>query len=417
MRLLQVFLDEAEVGELQEHEGLWRFSYADSWRASSSAFDLSPAIPRAAGTVIDGSSVRPVQWFFDNLLPEEGARLLLARDAGVEQADAFGLLACYGAESAGALTLLPPDGQLETGGLQALTDHNLSERIRALPRISLTGNAPKRMSLAGAQHKLAVSIREGLLFEPVGTYPSTYILKPDHPDTEGYPHSVVNEWFAMSVARHAGLTVPEVQIRRVPEPVYLVQRFDRTFGEEPAKRLYVLDACQLLGIGAIWKYQKATLETLAQILDLCRFKAATRIALFRWLVFNLLIGNNDAHLKNLSFFVKPDGVELAPHYDLLCTAVYSPANDWLGSDLVWKLGAMRCHADVTRASVLEMAAALGVPTSLATRELDKLCATVPAGAAHWYTTYMQQLSAGEARLVRQIIHGVMKDMLARLSRG
>ncbi|SFG25413.1 HipA N-terminal domain-containing protein [Neptunomonas qingdaonensis] len=52
---------------------------------------------------------RPVQWFFDNLLPEEGARELLASGAKIDKADAFGLLETFGAESAGAMTLLPPN--------------------------------------------------------------------------------------------------------------------------------------------------------------------------------------------------------------------------------------------------------------------------------------------------------------------
>lgn len=43
MRLLQVLLDEAEVGELQEHEGLWRFNYADSWRDAAAIGWRSPA--------------------------------------------------------------------------------------------------------------------------------------------------------------------------------------------------------------------------------------------------------------------------------------------------------------------------------------------------------------------------------------
>ncbi|MFX9135241.1 HipA N-terminal domain-containing protein, partial [Acinetobacter baumannii] len=91
----------------------------------------------------------------DNLLPEEGQRTLLAADAKVQAADAFGLLAYYGAESAGALTLMLPNAaQLPVGGLKPLPDAELSARIKALPQATLARNAVKRMSLAGAQHKL-----------------------------------------------------------------------------------------------------------------------------------------------------------------------------------------------------------------------------------------------------------------------
>ena len=64
------------------------------------------------------------------------------------------------------------------------------------------------MSLAGAQHKLAVVLDNGTLFESVGARPSPHMLKPDHPDPD-YPHSVANEWFVMRLARKIGLDVPD----------------------------------------------------------------------------------------------------------------------------------------------------------------------------------------------------------------
>ncbi|MFY7871714.1 MAG: HipA N-terminal domain-containing protein, partial [Limnohabitans sp.] len=151
----------------------WSLSYDEAWRQASDAFDLSPALPRAQGRIEDGGSQRPVQWFFDNLLPEEGARELLAQEAKLPQADAFALLSYYGAESAGALTLLPPGTTPTVGGLQPLPDAELSRRIRALPRESLSGKAPKRMSMAGAQHKLPAVLLGDELHEPIGAAPST----------------------------------------------------------------------------------------------------------------------------------------------------------------------------------------------------------------------------------------------------
>jgi hypothetical protein len=84
------------------------------------------------------------------------------------------------------------------------------------------------MSLAGAQHKLAVVLQDGALFEAAGATPSTHILKPDHPDTD-YHHSAINEWFVMRLAKRLGIDVPDVHRRYVPSPVYLIDRFDRVF--------------------------------------------------------------------------------------------------------------------------------------------------------------------------------------------
>lgn len=52
--------------------------------------------------------------------------------------------------------------------------------------------------------------QDGRLYEPEGATPSTHILKPDHPDTESYPASVINEYLTMRLARAAGLPVPDV---------------------------------------------------------------------------------------------------------------------------------------------------------------------------------------------------------------
>ncbi|HET7232385.1 MAG TPA: HipA domain-containing protein [Longimicrobium sp.] len=42
----------------------------------------------------------------------------------------------------------------------------------------------------------------------------------------------------------------------------------------------------------------------------------------RWALLNLLVGNNDAHAKNLSLLYSPEGVRLAPIYDVVSTEVY-----------------------------------------------------------------------------------------------
>ena len=79
MRELCVYVDATLVGTLQEDNNIWSFTYAANWLAADEGFDLSPALFRKAATHLDGSSVRPVQWYFDNLLPEEGLRLARRR--------------------------------------------------------------------------------------------------------------------------------------------------------------------------------------------------------------------------------------------------------------------------------------------------------------------------------------------------
>lgn len=131
------------------------------------------------------------------------------------------------------------------------------------------------MSLAGAQHRLLVHLAKGKLFEPVGATQSTHILKPSHPAPDEHPASVLNGCVTMRLAKAAGLEVPRVDIRYVPEPVHII------------------DACQLLNKARTFKYSGATLAALREVIDATTNKASTRMRLFRWLAFNTPVANND----------------------------------------------------------------------------------------------------------------------------
>lgn len=424
-RTLTVWIEQRRVGLLAEHAGLWRFDYDAAWSRSADGFDLSPALPRDQDAIIDGASQRPVQWFFDNLLPEEAARTLMAREAQVSGEDAFALLAHYGAESAGALTLLGEGEAPTAGGLRPLDDDTLHQRIARLPQTSLAANAPKRMSLAGAQHKLAVVVRDGRLFEPVGTTPSTHILKPDHRDTDHYPHSVANEWFVMQLAGRVGLDIPAIEWRQVPDPVYLIERFDRHAQQGVVHRRHAIDACQLLGLDRLFKYRAADIGALTRAAGACRSRALTRQKLYRWLVFNLLVGNHDAHLKNLSFLVDRDGIALAPHYDLLCTTLYGSNDDparWSDAELPLAFDNITRYRQLRRSHLLAAGNALGLGRATAIRMLDQLLQQLPVAFDQLYATLEtaanigtpHALHAGELRLLRQIRHLVIADMAAQL---
>lgn len=442
-RTLNVYVDRTLIGSLSEESNLWVFEYDPSWAKGSKSYDLSPALPRTTLRHADGGSDRPVQWFFDNLLPEELLRRAVAKEAGIkDDEDAFALLTYLGAESAGALTLLPPDVPLPTEvALSELPDEDLSARIRNLPQQTLTKNAPKRMSVAGAQHKMLVVLKRGTMFEPVGATPSTYILKPDHPDTDTYPASAFNEFLTMRLAAAARLTVPAVELRYVPEPVYLIERFDRVvdagsllspdrLAPPIVNRVHIIDACQLLNKDRTFKHTGATLDALNKIVERTTNKLATRTGLFRWLVFNILVGNDDCHLKNISFHVREDGVWLAPHYDLLCTASYCTrafAEDrasWSQVPMAFALPGAVTFGEVTLEAILAAAAHLGLPKPTAQRIVKEVTSRVEREFAAISRRHEEMAenpppnrspyTAVEARLLRVMQHIVLKDMLERL---
>ncbi len=432
-RSLRATINQTLVGTLQEVAGLWSFKYAEEWLGNPGRFALSPHLPLTAEPLLDGASKRPVQWYFDNLLPEEGQRVLLAGDAELDTADAFGLLAWYGAESAGSITLLPPDAAPHRfEPLRRLPDDSLEARIRELPKAPLTHAAIKRMSLAGAQHKLAVVLQNNSLFEPAGAAPSTHILKPDHPDGD-YPHSVINEWFVMRLAKRLGLDVPDVHRRYVPSPVYLIDRFDRILVGQDWQRRHVIDACQLLGLDRSFKYSQGSMENLAALANACRSPAVARARLFSWLVFNVVIGNSDAHLKNLSFMVSEEGVQLAPFYDMLSVATYDTiAFDKKGwpvqTELAWPILGVRHFSDITRVLLLEAGATLNLAKGTADRMLENLRSRAVQEAEALYGEIesenaqiidahpeLSATMAGESRCLRAVVHTIIKEMTKQIA--
>jgi serine/threonine-protein kinase HipA len=425
-RELIASINGTEVGRLRDQANLWSFEYGPEWIASREAFDLAPGLPRQQVSIVDGASDRPVQWFFDNLLPEEQAREVFAREAKLESSDAFGLLAYYGRESAGAITLLSPgEAPSDAGEYRALTNEALHERISKLPKQSLAADAPKRMSNAGAQHKLAVCIRGGELFEPSGNIPSTHLLKPDHLDTDSWPSSVANEYFVMRLAARLGLDVPPVQLRYVPDPVYIIERFDREVAGAGTRRLHIIDACQALGLDRMFKYRQATVENLIRCVELCENRARSRQSILEWVLFNVLTGNADAHLKNLSFRVSPGGIELAPFYDLVSTESYRAAYGnnprWPDRDLSMQIGEAKTFAAVSREHFAAFADQLGVNPRAASRLLDQFSEAIGAAADDLVREFealdilQPAVRAGQLRVLNNIRHIVIREMVERLS--
>lgn len=431
-RELQVYIDQTRIGALREGGGIWRFLYDTTWAEAGHSFPISPGLP-FGNEILDTGTHRPVQWFFDNLLPEDELRKQLAKEMRIKGADAFALLEAYGYESAGALTLLEPGKELPVGGRIALNDDHLFQRIRDLPRQSLEAKAPKKMSLAGAQHKLPVIVDGDDLYEPEGSEPSTHILKVNHRNADHYPHTTANEWFTMRLAGRTGLDVPTTTHRYCPrgkssaghEAIFIIDRFDRTRAEGEVRRLHSIDACQLLSVDRAFKYSAMSVDSLKRVADATRKRALSRLRLFEWVAFNAIVGNADAHLKNLSFLVDSEGIDLAPHYDLLSTAVF----DTVGTPGKWKdvpmslpIGKATTFAEITREDFAALAEALGITRDGWGSILDRLISKIPVEADALLETFRASphpetaapARGGEVRVLRQIRAIPIVETIARL---
>ena len=326
-RTLSVYFDERLAGKLtQDDSGRLNFLYDAHYLTSENAFPLSASLP-LSNTVYADSIVRP---FFSNLLPDDFARHRVARLLGVSEKNPFAILEIIGGECAGAISLYPEDqipSPQKTKDYEFLEEHDLHKILLLLSqRPLLAGEKDVRMSLAGAQDKLAVALIDNKIALTKGTSPTTHIIKPPISDILD---SVFNEYFCMLLAKNMNLTVSSVEIRHADGlPYLLIERYDRTADHH--HRLHQEDFCQAFSIPPELKYENEGGPSIKKCLDLIEEysirPAFDKIMFIHTIIFNYLIGNADAHAKNYSFLYLEGKPRLAPAYDLLSTAVYPQLN-------------------------------------------------------------------------------------------
>ena len=330
MNALIVSANGIPVGTLEIENGRWTFSYATEWKG----YALSPRFPIATQKFEDTADARSVEWFFENLLPEGRLRDLIASRDRIDPRDTWALLIRHGQDTAGALSLIPEGFDRVTEDLlvplarEALQEKIEESRARNLPLMASWEEI--RMSLAGAQEKLGLRIdASGMMFLPEGSAPSTHIVKPENASAD-FPHCPANEFFCMRLAHELKVQVPAVGLLHLPEPLYVIERFDRVplaggiFG-----RLHQIDLCQALGVAPSKKYESEGGLGLHHLFGVLRGSFIDRPivaanAVVQWVAFNYLIGNLDAHAKNIAFLMRGQKSAVAPFYDMLCVEAYLP---------------------------------------------------------------------------------------------
>jgi serine/threonine-protein kinase HipA len=326
MKRLTVYLHSDAVGTLgQDDSGLLWFQYDPAWINSPDAMPLSRSLPLRAEP-FKGRQARP---FFAGILPDEGPRQQIAAILGISEGNDFAMLERIGGECAGAVSLLaegaprPRTGAKRTRKLSA---KELERVIAELPRRPLlAGERGVRLSLAGAQPKLPVVLHDSAIGLPLGNTPSTHIIKPE---PERFPGLVANEILCMTLARRLGLKVPAVALRAVGnKPCILVERYDRLRAADGTiLRIHQEDFCQALGFPPEKKYQQEGGPLVRDCIGLLRDWSTVPAADIRdfldGLIFNMLIGNADAHAKNYSILYQQRQRRLAPLYDLVCTLAW-----------------------------------------------------------------------------------------------
>lgn len=329
---LAVRINDRLVGQLSKDAGgATAFRYDSSWLAWEHAFAVSLSLPMRE-TAYAGA---PVMAVFDNLLPDnDSVRRKVAERTGADGTDAYSLLARIGRDCVGAMQFLPEDvlAESDQGIRGEPVGEDEIERILAnLGRapLGIDQDHEFRISVAGAQEKTALLLHDGQWMRPIGTTPTTHILKPqlgEIPTAFGMidmAASVDNEHYCLALLRAFGLPVARTEIATFGKRrVLVVERFDRRW-RDPSRllRLPQEDGCQALGVPPGRKYQSHGGPGAADILKLLQ-RADTPLedqaAFFKSQILFWLMGATDGHAKNVSVFLRPGGrYGLTPFYDVL----------------------------------------------------------------------------------------------------
>lgn len=321
--VLDVYLYGQWVAELErKHAQNYRLRYRDEWATSPEATSLSLSLPLPRRRY-DGKVLLD---FLDNLLPDSGdVRNRWAREAGLDSNEPFALLREYGLDVAGALQFVPAGVQPNLEGRRApINAAAIAARIRGLvsDHTSWRGSVgdPGHFSLGGAQGKFALGNAGDGWYEPSGRFPATHIFKPR---VRGLIDGEIVEHLTMQLAREAQLNTASTSLEVFEgEHSLAVERFDRAVVGDELVRLHQEDLAQALGVSALQKYQMHRGPGYREILQLMRARVAperyesSASDFVRALVFSWMVLNTDAHAKNYSMFIRTDGADITPLYDV-----------------------------------------------------------------------------------------------------
>lgn len=400
---LDVFFGDELAGTVHDTTPV-SFTYSPQWLARAEPAQIATIALRPG--VISSAAVAA---FFENLLPEGELRNFIA--VSQKASTLFGLLRAVAGDTAGGWVLLPHGQRPQRPSYQATSWQALAAQL-GLPSgaaLDLKGKQA-RISLSGAQDKAAIALfADGMPQLPLGTSPSTNILKPNIKRLAKVWHSSANEAIVMRTAAYCGLPTAEV-FYQAHTQACVVKRFDRVLHPDGTlARMMQYDLCQLSTMDSAKKYEKEGGPSLAQCAQLVRQYSSVPAVdlknLVAWVFFNLYTGNNDSHAKNLSIYRDPTlGVRLTPFYDLMCTRLYPG----LSQEFALSIGAEVMPGAITQTHVHQMANDLGMRPAFVMGVAADVAKCIPAALHEAIASVHSDLSPGAKTLATRLQQFVLK---------
>jgi serine/threonine-protein kinase HipA len=304
--------------------------------------------------------------------------------------DAFSLLAALGRDCVGALQLL---SETEEPGLAGAVEGHpvnnseigeLLENLASNP-LGIDRDKDFRISIAGVQEKTALLHSNGRWLKPIGTTPTTHILKPQigHlPNGIDLSNSVENEYFCLTLIKALGLPVAHVEMATFGKKrVLIVERFDRLWtGDKRLLRAPQEDCCQALSVPWTQKYENEGGPGIEKILRLLAGSDAAGLDRKNFLKATIvfwLLAATDGHAKNFSVFLSPGGgFRLTPLYDVVSAQPSLDAGQIRHNQmkLAMAVGDSRHYTinSITERHFVQTAAKAGLGTNMTIEVIDDL---------------------------------------------
>ena len=408
---LNVFFGNKKAGSLEstENRGVI-FVYDEKYLNDKTSVPLSASLPLQR----EEFSQKQCIPFFSGLLPEEDSRKKIADYLHISETSTLKLLEALGGECAGLISILSEDEdnlfsketsyKLDSKNYEPLNDNRLLEFIEKMnTRPLIKADDKLRLSLAGAQEKLALAKINGEWYLPLNGSPSTHILKPTR--TGSLSSLAQNEYICMKLAKSFGLPVPDVDLLNIAgKDVFVVERYDRIKEANSIQRLHQEDFCQALSIMSTSKYQNnggpGIIDIFNTILKVCTVPALESQKFLRYVLFNYVIGNCDSHGKNYSLIYKNNRVELSPLYDVVSTIIYSG----LTEKLSMKIGKHYEIQKVTQEDFSLLAESLNIKYSIFSKIFDDF--------AKKYITAFEELKDDE-KISRDVLNSIFQVVKSR----
>ena len=329
---LDVLIAGKHAGTLiQDESGALSFDYRREYRG----VPLSSAMPLSTQTYRD-KAVHPYLW---GLLPEDQTtRERVAADAGISPNNPFALLGVIGLDCPGAVQFCQHGADPSRAEqLVPIDERQIARRLKLGREEGSSWLAEsEHWSLGGQQSKFALRNRAGNWFSCEGAAATTHIFKSG---VRGLSHQALNEYVCMRLAAACGIDSAKVEYLEFEgddgefEPAIVVERYDRIHVGSGIARVHQEDFCQALGCLPQNKYTMYGGPGCIESIKLLRStgaEARRNVARFlQMLFFNYLIAATDAHAKNYSLILRPNGAhQLAPMYDVASIAPYVDASEW-----------------------------------------------------------------------------------------